>query len=245
MKNNMMKTLSNKENFINKIIIAHKNNLKNSIFGKKDVLQLLETLSVKDEYILNNIINDKCLGQYINNVLSKMYLNNDVFRIQRGIYSFSSNLIDFKISLEKELSNRLIKNLVVNKELENSEAVILEKNIFVPELLTKEKLSKEEREIFFRKFKQYKLIKMSSEKNEVDSIELISLAKFYNKKNSSKDYLNISYSLLESYFNNVKDKLDEVFANLLKYTRNNEHFNYSSVNDFVLKLKKEIQINVG
>ena len=243
MKNNVMETFNNKENFINEIIFNHKTNFKSSIFGKKDVLQLLKTLSVKDEYILNNIINDKCLGQYINNVLSKMYLNNDVFRIQRGIYSFSSNLIDFKISLEKELSNSLIKDLVGKKELESSEAVILEKNIFIPDLLVKDKLSKEEREIFLKKFKQYKLIKTSSKTNVIDSIELISLTKFYNKKNSSKNYINISYSLLESYFNNAKDKMDEVFANLLKYTRNNKNFNHSSVNDFVSKLKKEIQIN--
>lgn len=243
MENSMMETFSNKEKFINEIIINHKNNFKTSIFGKEDVLQLLETLSVKDKYILNNIINDKCLGQYINNVLSKMYLNNGIFRIQRGMYSFSSNLIDFKISLEKELSNSLIKDLVNKKELEGSEAVILEKNIFIPELLVKDKLSKEEIEIFFKKFKQYKLIKTSSKTNTVDSIELISLAKFYNKKNSSKNYINISYSLLESYFNNVKDKMDEVFTNLLKYTRKNKNFNHSSVNEFVSKLKKEIKIN--
>ncbi|MDK2819445.1 MAG: hypothetical protein KFW07_01270, partial [Mycoplasmataceae bacterium] len=144
---------------------------------------------------------------------------------------------------EKELSNRLIKDLVANKELKSSEAVILEKNIFVPNLLIKDKLSKEEQEIFFKKFKQYKLIKMSSKTNAIDNIELISLTKFYNKKNSSKNYINISYSLLESYFNNIKDEIDEVFNNLLKYTRSNKNFNYSSVNDFVLKLKKEIQIN--
>ncbi|MDK2819291.1 MAG: hypothetical protein KFW07_00485, partial [Mycoplasmataceae bacterium] len=61
MKNSVMEMFDNKENFINEIIINHKNIFKTSIFGKEDVLKVLKTLSVKDEYVLNNIVNDKYL----------------------------------------------------------------------------------------------------------------------------------------------------------------------------------------
>ena len=232
-----------KEQLVYDIIISHKKIFHDLPFNKENVLNLFEALSVNDKKISLEITTDKYFNQHLNNALSKLVLNHELLRIQKGLYSFSYKIIDFKISLEQELSHLLIKDIITENKLLNTEAVILPTNIFVPEYLINEALTLEEKEIFFKKFRQYKIIKIPHQEN--DFVDLYSLAKFYNiKKSNKKEYIKNSYALLKTYLNNLQEQKNVVFENLLKYSKKNKKdFNFVSVSDFVKKLNKEMQLN--
>ena len=243
MSNKTIENFKIKEDLIYKTIISNTIFFQDLPFGKKNILNLFETLSFNDEKISSELLKDNYLNQHLNNVLSRLALNNELLRIQKGLYSFSSNLIDFKISLENDFYNLLIKDIVAEKKLLNSEAIILEKNIFVPEYLVNEKLHLQEKEIFFKKFRQYKIIQCQIKDSE--NVKLYSLAKFYNSKSSNKkDYIKNSYSLLESGLEKFQDKKNNVFNRLLKDSKKNQKdFNFENVSNFIKELKKEIEIN--
>jgi hypothetical protein len=242
MNTNIEKFKFNQDLIYKKINSCKQTYFRDRPFDKAYVENLFNTLNTEDKSTYSEIISDKYFNQYLNNVLSKLVLNNELLRIKKGLYSFSSKLIDFKMSLEKKLSKLLIKDIISENKLLNSEAVILEKNIFVPEYLVKKNLDDNEKEIFFKKFNQYKIIKTPS---NVKYIELYSLAKFYNSKNNNKkEYIKDSCSFLLNNLNEFKDKNTFLLDDLLKHSKKNKRdFNFTHVSDFVKNLKKEIKLS--
>jgi hypothetical protein len=238
--NNIKEQFIYKEDVIYKIILDRKLFFRDLPFNKENILNLFNTLSLDNHNLSSNIMDDEYFGQHLNNVLSKLVANNELLRIQKGLYSFSTKLIDFKISLEEEYSNLLIKDVIAENKLLHSEAVILEKNIFIPEYLINKYLHVQEREIFFKKFRQYKMIKTPFK--EDGHVELYSLAKFYNRKKHNKtEYIKHSYVLLQSYLHKIANHPTNPFDDLLKYSKKNKQdFNFGHVSDFIKNLKKEM-----
>ncbi|MGL4343347.1 MAG: hypothetical protein ACRCRZ_02180 [Metamycoplasmataceae bacterium] len=224
------------QNIIYDIIIKNRVYLSKSSFDNKNIEQLIKLLATNGQNDLSELLNDKYLKQNINNVLSKMYLENKLFRIQKGTYSFSSNIIDFKMKLDESLDKFLIKDRVFEKMTINSEASFLDHEVYIPKKIVDDNFIGDEKDkkIFLKKFKQYKIINLPE--NYYNFIHLISLLKFYRKNNiNALEYIKTSKLILK----NENFNSEEFLNYILKLNTKEDFLKYNNVKKFMKALSKE------
>lgn len=104
------------ENYIKEVILDNTN--KKEYFTTKDFINLFKKDNV-NKYIY--------FKQSVNNVLSNLYKQDLIYRIKKGVYSFSDDFLKLRLSIENKENSEYIFNDIYHRYL-------LEKTTAVPNL---------------------------------------------------------------------------------------------------------------
>lgn len=188
------------------------NNLKNNSKQVKytfDDLFLLAFVELKNKNIGKDIIK-----QITRNTLSQMYKDNMIMRLKRGLYSFSFEIIDLKIKIDKqEYESLVVRDLYFDYLKEKTNAVPVDNNVYLDLEIFKD-INNEVKKLFLELFSQYKILdKKLVLKNESEKFifQIFSYISNYKLDDDTIKYikeklkkLNIDFEMInEFYFKNI------------------------------------------
>ncbi|KFB07946.1 hypothetical protein [Malacoplasma iowae] len=227
------------ENYIKQVILDNAN--KKEYFTTKDFINLFK----KDK--VNKYIYFK---QSVNNVLSNLYKQDLIYRIKKGVYSFSDDFLKLRLSIENKENKEYIFNDIYHRYLlEKTTAVPNLNNTYISEKILNG-YSKQTIFLFFDLYKNIGRINFDIEnKNQRLLFELflyfvlLDSSKIKNKLEYFVSDKNLYLFFVEKYKStnigvkdllNIKDKL-KIF---LKNKKRAEYYY-----DLILKIIKGIEID--
>ena len=224
------------ENYIKEVILDNTN--KKEYFTTKDFINLFKKDNV-NKYIY--------FKQSVNNVLSNLYKQDLIYRIKKGVYSFSDDFLKLRLSIENKENSEYIFNDIYHRYLlEKTTAVPNLNNIYISEKILSG-YSKQTISLFFDLHKNIGRISFDVEnKNQRLLFELflyfvlLDSSKIKNKLDHFVNNKNLYLFFVEKYKStniglkdllNIKDKL-QIFLKSKK--RAEYHY------DLILKIIKGI-----
>lgn len=144
------------EKYIKKVILDNTN--KKEYYTTDDFINLFKN---------DKVNNYTYFKQSINNVLSKLYKEDSVYRIKKGVYSFSDEFLKLRISIENKLNKKFVFNDIYHNYLvEKTTAIPNLNDTYISKSLLKG-YSKQTIDIFFNLYKGVKKINFEIDnKNE-------------------------------------------------------------------------------
>lgn len=195
------------QDYLKDYLLQHKSNHNFKYFNTTKIYGIALTLASQNAAFQS--LDEKLIYYMVNNVLSQLYKEEEIFRLKKGVYTFSNDLVDKKIALDEQgESFQMIYDIARDHLKETANAVPVDRKIFIKQSLIDD-LSEQEKKYFLNLFKQYhmiddrltidnqrelymfKIIQMSLERYTYDYIDNFSKAK-------AKD-LNISWEDFKKY----------------------------------------------
>lgn len=106
----------------------------------------------------NKKINKDIIKQITRNTLTQMYKDNMIMRIKRGLYSFSFEIIDLKVKIDKqEYEPFVIRDLYFSYLKEKTNAVPIDTKTYLDYRIFSG-MNKNTKKLFLEIFKQYEII---------------------------------------------------------------------------------------